>query len=283
MGTSSIYGGPNDKNPLLPEGFDEEYNRNNEDENNDNSSNEAENIEENASDDEKQINQARTGSWQETKRSMSQYITGHSNNKGRVASNYVRATGGSQAASNQAISGRRATVQLGSFLSSVAQIGIHKTLENLQIDYMGKSIETLLSEIVNLISPSSNTKEDAVARNALIEVECKMYEFILENNMDIKSLDHMDEAIFDALMENYVTAYIFERMLSDLQSRFEKYADNAKVALQKENEFRDFIQISVELELQAAKLSKLDYQDKSIDRIIKKLYSDCYRIMEVFI
>ncbi len=275
MGTSSIYDGPNDKNPLLPEGFEDEY-TNDEDLETDNTDNE-EDEEKDKKDDQESVH----GSWQETKKSMSQYITGNSSSKGRVSGNYVRAYGGSKAASNQAVSGRRATIQLGRFLSSIVQDGIYKTLESLQIDYIGKSVETLLSEIVNLLSPNSNTKEDVVARNALIEVECKMYEFIIQNGMDLKSLDNMNAALFDEIMGSYVTAYIFERMLSDLQSRFEKYADNAQVALQKEQEFREFIQISVELRLNDIKLSRLNYQDKSIDRIIKDLYTECYRVLEV--
>lgn len=283
MGTSSIYGGPTDKNPLLPEGFEDEY-INDEDSDKSNPDHETEEEEGKPNDEEeKQKKELLNGSWQETKKAMSQYITGSSSSKGRVASNYVRATGGSKSASNQAVSGRRATIQLGRFLSSIAQDGIYKTLENLHIDYIGKSVETLLSEIVNLISPNSNSKEDAVARNALIEVECKMYEFIVENGLEIESLDNMNEAIFDEIMSSYVTAYIFERMLSDLQSRFEKYADNAQVALQKEKEFREFIQISVELRLNDVKLSKLDYQDKSIDRLIRDLYTECYRVLEVYL
>jgi len=283
MGTSSIYGGPTDKNPLLPEGFEDEYMKNDEEVDTDSPDNETEDKEGNLDEEGAKNNQHQNGSWQETKRAMSQYITGNSNNKGRVVSNYVRASGGSKAASNQAVSGRRTTVQLGRFLSSIAQVGIYKTLEKLHIDYLGKSVETLLSEIVNIISPNSNTKEDIVARNALIEVECKMYEFIVENGMDIKSLDNMNEVIFNEIMSSYVTAYIFERMLNDLHSRFEKYADNAQVALQKEKEFREFIQISVELKLNDVKLSKLDYQDKSIDRIIKDLYMECYEVLEVYL
>lgn len=282
MGTSSIYGGPTDKNPLLPEGFEDEY-INDEGSDKSNLNDETEEEGGKLNEEEKQKVEALNGSWQETKKAMSQYITGSSSNKGRVTSNYVRAIGGSKAASTQAVSGRRATVQLGGFLSSIAQDGIYKTLENLHIDYIGKSVETLLSEIVNLISPNSNSKEDAVARNALIEVECKMYEFIVENGMGIESLDNMNDVIFDEIMSSYVTAYIFERMLNDLQSRFEKYSENAQAALQKEKEFKEFIQISVELRLNDAKLSKLDYQDKSIDRFIRDLYTECYRVLEVYL
>lgn len=276
MGTSSIYGGPTDKNPLLPEGFEDDY-LNDEDSEKSNYDHETD---ENEGQEKEPLN---GGSWQETKKAMSQYITGSSNSKGRVVSNYVRATGGSKVASNQAVSGRGSTIQLGRFLSSIVQNGIYKTLENLQINHIGKSVETLLSEIVNSISPNSNSKEDAVARNALIEVECKMYEYIVENGLKIESLDSINEAMFNEIMSSYITAYIFERMLSDLQSRFEKYADNAQTALQKEKEFREYIQISVELMLNDVRLSKLDYQDKSIDRIIRDLYTECYRVLEVYL
>lgn len=120
---------------------------------------------------------------------MSQFINGSTNNKGRIASNYVRASGGSSVASSRAVSGRNTTVNLGRFLSSILRDGIYRTLESLQIDYVGKSVESLLSEIVNFISPNSDTKEDIVARNALIEVECKMYELIIESGNDIESLN----------------------------------------------------------------------------------------------
>lgn len=280
MGTSSIYGGPSDKNPLLPEGFEDEY-VDDEDLDNYDSDDETENEENKPSEEQKQEGPLK-GSWQETKKAMSQFITGTSNNKGRIASNYVRASGGSSVASSKAVSGRSATVQLGNFLSSIVRDGIYKTLESLHIDYIGKNVETLLSEMVNLISPNSATKEDAAARNALIEVECKMYEFIVENGMDLESLDTMNEAMFDEIMSSYVTAYIFEKMLNDLQSSFEKYGDNTQIALQKEKEFKQFIQISVELKLKDAKLSKLDYQDKSIDRFVKELYAECYSILEVY-
>lgn len=280
MGTSSIYGGPSDKNPLLPEGFEDEY-VDDEDMDNYDPDNETESEDSKPSEEENQEGPLK-GSWQETKTSMSQFITGTSNNKGRIASNYVRASGGSKVASSKAISGRSATIQLGKFLSSIVRDGIYKTLESLHIDYIGKSVETLLSEIVNLISPNSTTKEDAAARNALIEVECKMYEFIVENEMDLEALDTMNGVLFDEIMSSYVTVYIFEKMLNDLHSRFEKYGDDTQVALQKEKEFRQFIQVSVELKLKDAKLSKLDYQDKSIDRIVKELYAECYRVLEVY-
>lgn len=268
MGTSSIYNGPKDRNPLLPEGFEDEFNNTEDDEK---SQEKKENIE---------LDEIPVGSWQETKKAMSQYITGNTNNRGRVIRNYVRALGGSKTAAVRAVSGRGSTVRLGQFLSSIAANGIIKTLESLKIEYKGKSVESLLSEIVNVIAGSSNTKEDIVAKNATIEALSQLYEYIEENGMTLDSLDRINENIFNEVMSAFINSYIFERMLNDLQSRFEKYADSPQTALDKENEFEDYIKESVELKLKEVHFNKLDYYNLSIHTVIEETYKECYEVLE---
>jgi hypothetical protein len=269
MGTSSIYNGPKDRNPLLPEGFEDEYNN---PENDDVSQEKNEN---NGKDE-----KAPVGSWQETKKVMSQYITGSTSNRGRVIRNYVKASGGSKAAAGKAVSGRNSTVRLGQFLSSIAENGIIKTLESLKIEYKGKSVEALLSEIVNVISGSSNTKEDIVAKNATIEALSYLYEYIDENGMTLESLDSINENIFNEVMSAFINNYIFERMLNDLQSRFEKYADSPQTAIDKEGELEDYIKESVELKLKDVSFNKLDYQSSSVHAVIEETYKECYEVLE---
>ncbi|SDH21605.1 hypothetical protein SAMN04489735_101659 [Aneurinibacillus thermoaerophilus] len=260
MGTSSIYNGPKDRNPLLPEGFEEEY-----EESLDKSAKET------------------LGSWQETKKVVSQYINGSINNRSRILRNYVKASGGARNSANRAISGRNSNIQLGRFLSSIISEGIIKTLESLKIEYKGKSVEALLSELVNVISPNSNTKEDIVAKNATIQALSQLYEYIEENNMDINALDKMNDDIFNEVMSSFVSNYIFERMLNDLQSRFEKYAENSQVALDKEKELEEYIKESVNIKLKKVAFNKLNYNDPSIDSIIKQIYIECYEVLEVYI
>ncbi|MEE6185093.1 hypothetical protein [Bacillus pretiosus] len=269
MGTSSIYNGPKDKNPLLPEGFEDDYNTNEADDND---------LKEDVNKESEIL-----GSWQETKRAMSQYITGNSKSKGRVLSNYVKAMGGSRASANQAISGRNATIQLGRILSSISSKGIIQTLKDLKIDYIGKDVQVLLSELVNIIAFDSSTKENIVAKNATIEAMSQMYEYIEENNMDINSLDSMNEEIFEELMGSFVSSYIFERMLNDLQSRFEKYAEGSQDALQKESEFKEYIKVSVELKLNEIQFNQINYNSPNINTIIEDLYRGCYEVLEAYL
>ncbi|MDT8717022.1 hypothetical protein IAI10_10165 [Clostridium sp. 19966] len=271
MGTSSIYKGPIGKNPLLPEGFEDDSITKDEkqDHNTDNNEKKQE-------DNEKQM-----GSWQETKKAMSQYIKGSSSSKARVLNNYVKAYGGAKRASTQSASGRNSTVQLGKFLSSIRSVGIIKTFEKLHIDYVGKSVETLLSEMVNIISSNSNTKEDAIARNATIEALSEIYDFLEQNNKDITSLDRIDDCIFEQIMSIYISDYIFEKMLNDLQSRFEQYAKNTQEALRVEKEFKDYIKNSVDIKLKQAKLEQIDYNNADIGKIIENLYTECFEVLEV--
>lgn len=251
MGTSSIYQGPKDKNPLLPDDFikEQEY-------------------------------IAEPVRWKDAKTSMSQYITGNSSNRGRVVRNHVKATGGARAASKQAVAGRNSTINLGRFLGGIRENGLIKTLRDFKIEHEGKTIETLLSEIVNVISPAASTKEDIIARNATIEVMSQVYEFIQENNMDFSSLETMDTIMVDQIMNSYVSIYLFERMLNDLQSSFEKYATSSGQALEKEIEFKEYIQSSVEVKLQSIGFSTMDYANADISRVIEELYTDCYEVLE---
>ncbi len=259
MGTSSIYNGPRD-NPLLPDGFEDEYEENMDME-----------------------DQESKGSWQETKKVISQYITGSINNRGRVLRNYVKASGGAKASANGAVSGRSSNIRLGQFLSGIVSEGIIKTLERLKIEYSGKSAEALMSEMVNVISPSSNTKEDIVAKNATIQALSQLYEYITENDMDINSIDNMNDEMFNEVMSSFVSNYIFEKMLNDLQSRFEKYAEDSQSALEKEKELEEYIKESVNVKLNKVTFNKLNYNDSSIDSIINKIYIECYEVLEVYI
>lgn len=259
MGTSSIYNGPRD-NPLLPDGFEDEY-------------------EEYMDMDDQDLK----GSWQETKKVISQYITGTINNRGRVLRNYVKASGGAKVSANRAVSGRSSNIRLGQFLSGIVSEGIIKTLERLKIEYSGKSAEALMSEMVNVISPNSNTKEDIVAKNATIQALSQLYEYITENDMDINSLDYMNDEIFNEVMSSFVSNYIFEKMLNDLQSRFEKYAEDSRLALEKEKELEEYIKESVNVKLNKVTFNKLNYNDSTIDSIINNIYRECYEVLEVYI
>lgn len=94
-------------------------------------------------------------------------------------------------------------------------------------------------------------------------------------------MDRIDDCIFEQIMSIYISDYIFEKMLNDLQSRFEQYAKNTQEALRVEKEFKDYIKNSVDIKLKQAKLEQIDYNNADIGKIIENLYTECFEVLEV--
>jgi hypothetical protein len=268
MGTSSSYGGPKGKNPLLPNDFDD---------NETPSDNPAAQHIQPSEDTEKNPN---TILWQNAKTQISKLIKNSNRNTISALSSYVKAHGGTNSAASSATSGRMTTVKLGRVLSSISSQGIQNTLKQFKIEFMGRSVDEVLGDLINKIAPTPNTKEDTVARNALLDALEILYEEVDENNDDINFLDNLDEEKFNAVMNKYIASYIFQRFLNDLESRFEEYAQNEGSALNIENEIKEYISGVVDNELKDQNMSLLDYTSETVMEIINKIYTDCYSVIE---
>ena len=138
----------------------------------------------------------------------------------------------------------------------------------------------MLSDLVNKLAPVPKTKEDSIARNALLDVTVELYEKISENNGDLNILDRLDESIFNDVMKTYISSYIFQRFLNDLESRFEIYAQNSQSTLKLEEEIKEYICGVVENKLNRKKFSTMDYTTNSINQTIEDIYADCYEVIE---
>lgn len=253
MGTSSIYGGPIDKKNLLPSDYDD---LNNEDQ--DNISEEP---------------------WKNTKKLISKYITGSNNNLKGVVKNYIKASGGAKSSTQNSKAGIKSTVNLGQLFSNIKQNGLNKTFKGLNIEYRGRDIQEVLSELVNVISFSSDEKEEIVAKDATIETLSNLYLFIEDNNMDISCLESMNEEIFDVLMCKYISSYIWGKMLNDLESRFEEYSNDSNKSVEIENEFKEYIKSTVDITYNELKVNINSFNDSDIKDIINSLYFECYDVL----
>lgn len=253
MGTSSIYEGPIDKKSLLPSDY------------NDSNNEEQEYTSEEP--------------WKNTKKLMSQYITGSNTNLKSVVKNYIKAQGGSKNAAQKSQAGIKSTINLGQFFSNIKQNGLDKTFKDLNIEYRGKDIQEILSELVNVISFSSDKNEDIVAKEATIETLSDLYSFIEENNMDILCLESIDDEIFDVLMCNYMSSYIWKKILNDLESRFEEYSNDSNKSIEMENEFKEYIKNTVDIKYSELKLNISNFSDNTIKNTINLLYSECYDVL----
>ena len=270
MGTSSSYGGPKGKNPLLPNDFDDNGNDN---------ENPLKNSKNNEDEQPKNIN-PNTELWKTVKTLTSKLVKGTIKNNRTVLSKYVKAHGGAKKTASTAKAGKATTKNLGGFLTGITQQGIKDTFQQLRIDYENKSVEEVLSETVNQLAPSGNTKEEVIARNAILDVLENLYEDIEKNDGDLTILEKLNDEKFNNLMRKYISSYIFHRFLSDLESRFEKNAKSTESALQIENDIKEYISGVVDNKLKGQNLATYDYSSDKIQGVIENIYFDCYEIIE---
>ena len=288
MGTSSMYTGPSG-NPLLPDDFDDTPNSDSQDD--DKKSQEQDNNKDEESidsgpkdnnDDGSENNQNLKGndfSWSNAKNFMSRYASGSSQNYKRVVSSYVKAHGGSTRAAKSAVSGIKATSGLGQFLSSSSTQGIRETLSKYNVEYDGRTAKEILTDVINSIAPVPVTKEDSVARKALVRTMEVLYEKLEDENNDISTLEKIDESLLNEMVPIQIESYIYERIINDLGSRIESKSSSPSDAISKEKELKEYVKSKVETTLSGKDFSKINFKIV-VNRAVERLYIQCYKVLE---
>lgn len=221
MGTSNIFRGNKDKNPLLPLDYVEQDHQ-----------------------------ESHLVTWKTAKTVMSKYVAsgGTQGTAKHVIQQAIRANGGSHKMTRSAISGVRAASAIGSFFVGIREQGISTTLQQLGIQYEGRSVVEIFSKLINIVTPAAETKEDIVAREASQAALSNVYEYVSDNNMDLSCLDHMAIELMDKAMKSFFTEYIWGSIMKDLESRIEQYMNDVSSAFEREQELKDTIEAVVDVE-----------------------------------
>lgn len=260
MGTSSIYQGPTKNNPLLPSDYEDEKT----------------NPENNTSTEP-------IVTWKTVKMDFTKYINGKSRSSSRsggsiknVAKQYVKASGGTKALMSKSMSGTVSGRALYDFYESIRSNGIYQTLETLHIQFKGKSVNEIISLLVNAISPNFITKEDIVARKATQEATAYIYDYIDRNNMDIQCLDNMPQDLVDTSMCAFLVSYIWGTMMKDIASRLEIYENSPDKAWEIEQDLKGYVKGIVEVEFEKDNGIFKKSPEEAVDGLLNK----CYKTME---
>lgn len=203
MGTSSSFGGP-DKNPLLPDDF------------NDNS-------------------------WQNAKTEFSKFLNNTGGNPSSLFGKYVKANGGHNSLAQSATGGKAGFIGVADVFNQINNDGLSQTLDDFRISEEGKSLNEVISELAGKIAPRGSTKEEAVARQATLDTMASFYLNIEELGLDLNQTDSISGEVFDDLMCEYLTNYVTGLLLKDLGYGVEKYVDDPSELSLKEQELRDFV------------------------------------------
>ncbi len=216
--------------------------------------------------------------WKSVKSNFSKYINsgGKIGSIGNISRGYVKASGGIKGIKQQSVSGIKTGKKLISIINSIQQNGFQATLKEAGIDVENKSLNEIFSLLINVISPSSNSKEDSAARIAAQDACSKIYDFIEKNKLPIENIDKMPTDLINETVCEYLSSYIWTMMMKDLESRLEKYSDTPEKAVLIEKDFKDLIHSTVEVEFSKDKNIFWENAAASIDVI----YDRCIKNLE---
>lgn len=273
MGTSSIYGGPPNNrpkdNPLLPDDFDF-GNENPEEEN-------PKEYEDTGENNDEIQNPTERVSWKDAKSYMSNLASGKYKSTGRAISNHIKAYGGSKAASKTARAGISTAIDLGNFSNKASASSFKNVLEEYKIDYENKSPREVLNELTNHIAPVPITKDDSIARKALIVTLEYIYQMFDDENLDY---DSIDSSTLNLMVPKFIENYIYERIINDLGSRVEENSKSPEEAMNLETELKDYINAKVEIAFKGKDFSKINFNDSATKNEVESLLNQCYTLME---
>jgi hypothetical protein len=160
---------------------------------------------------------------------------------------FVGALGGAAAAAAGATGGVRSTAGLGEFLTDISRDGLEETLDRYGLDDLvgGDPVE-VLGELATRISGAGNSPEEAVARDALLQVLTEAFDD--PDTFESMAAIAIDEPLLIELLARYVTEYLFLRVLHELGDRIR---DNASPtdAEKLERRLRDDLRALVNLDL----------------------------------
>lgn len=220
------------------------------------------------------------GDWTRAKTRMTNWAKGGgaSDDLGRAALGaFVSALGGASRAAAGSAGGVQTAGGFGEFLTDVSRDGLETTLEGYGLeDLVGGEPVEVINELAARISGAGGSPEEAVARDAVLEVLRELFE-------DADTFADMEAIVIDAetlreFIARYLTEYIFLRVLHDLGDRITDNAAPAE-AERLERELADQLRALVDLDLSAIDPVDFDWRGPAGQARLQELLADAFRMV----
>ena len=193
---------------------------------------------------------------------------------------FVAALGGAARAAASATGGVRTAGGLGEFLADVSRDGLDATLDQYGLaDLVGGDPLEVLNEIAARVAGAGDSPEEAVAREAVLDVLSDIY-------ADAETFAEMEELQLDAdairdILARYLTEYIYKRVLQDLGDRITDNAGSPEEAARLEQQIRDQIRALVALDLSTIDPLDFDWTSPAGQERMRTLLADAFRMISV--
>ena len=173
------------------------------------------------------------------------------------------------------------TAAVGHFLSNIVNTGFSSALGALGlVALVGQDADTVFTSIADALSPEGADLESVAARRAVEEVLDKLCERIIQDDEDLSALDRMTDEDVSWAIKECVVAYVYERWIGELGSRIEGGAISPENAVALEEQMRDFVRESVEIDLSDTSVLAIDWNGEEGREIVERLFQEAYSFLE---
>ncbi|MBZ0301228.1 MAG: hypothetical protein K8J31_15880 [Anaerolineae bacterium] len=212
--------------------------------------------------------------------SFGSYASGGGGSLGGSVRDYVHAHRGAQNATQATRAGRTSTKSLGGFLSGVAQRGVTQTLRDVGLsDVIGSSPITVVSAILNLITPPGDTLDDAIARRAESDTMGELYRrFDLEDG--IENFDRMTEADVKDTLILSVSNHIFQRFVHTVEKGLQDGNVRPDQAEMAEHDAKEYIRGKVLVDFGDRDVIHMDWNGTEATGLIENIFTQAHIILE---
>lgn len=219
--------------------------------------------------------------WRSAKRQLGQAVSGRTGRSGyeNATRAYVRARGGSKHAAATGWSARAATTSLGRFLSDVRNRGFGPAMERLGLGtFVGRSAHTVFAAILDAIAPEGKTREEVATREAISETLAGLFGTFVTDDPSGAFVDAMTAEAINSAIQASIVAAAFNRFTGDLARQLEEKAISPAEALRIERDIHQYMVDTVQLDFTGKDPLTMDWETVG-GAMIDTLYEDAYRMI----
>lgn len=194
---------------------------------------------------------------------------------GRAVSQYVSSSaGGSRQAAQRMGTSRAAGTRLVSFLADAQARGAREALRTLNLEALaGRPLPEILIGLADHVCPGAGTVDEGIAREAYVETVVEL------TTSGITDLDALSTDQMLTVFEIYATHAIEARICNDIGLKAVTMPADAHAALRVEAQLRDFVRNGVSDALASARSGGAVLTSDRIQHFVDQVYEDAFRFL----
>lgn len=163
---------------------------------------------------------------------------------------------------------------------AVTQGGTAEIARFLAIDVTGRSADEVLAILVDSLAPAGAQNEEAAARSAACTVLGELFETYASGPAGLDGLATLTAVQVADVVVQYVSTYIFARLMQILAIRLERGDITSTAACRMERDVRGYIQDRVSQEIVPPRVEDISFTVDEGQAIIEQVFEDAYSVIE---